>query len=96
MNINDVGKIFRVTRQKRGWTQAQLAALSGITQGAISNVERGGRFPEAETRAALSKALGIELRLVVACNSEGAADAVGQAAYCAGAEHEGEPAALEA
>ncbi|UPT74163.1 MAG: helix-turn-helix domain-containing protein [Elusimicrobiota bacterium] len=36
-----IGPKIRALRQERGWTQARLAALLGITQGYLSQLERG-------------------------------------------------------
>jgi transcriptional regulator with XRE-family HTH domain len=36
-----IGRILRVLRRRRGWTQLQLAARCGLSQQAISLVERG-------------------------------------------------------
>ena len=39
MRVN--GARMRMLREKRGYTQGQLAAHSGVSQGHISNMERG-------------------------------------------------------
>jgi transcriptional regulator with XRE-family HTH domain len=36
-----IGRILRALRRRRGWTQAELAARCGVSQQAISLVERG-------------------------------------------------------
>lgn len=38
------GLAVRALRHRRGWTQAQLAARSGVSQSAISRIERGGGY----------------------------------------------------
>lgn len=47
-------------REKAGLTQQQLADASGLTQGAVCDLERGRRpDPRVSTAAALAKALGV-------------------------------------
>jgi transcriptional regulator with XRE-family HTH domain len=47
-------------RLRRGWTQDELAAKSGLTQGAIATLERLiDPNPKWKTAVALSKALGV-------------------------------------
>jgi len=53
-------------RRKRGLTQRQLSARSGIQQSEISRIEGGRANPTAATLAALARALGGELRIVPA------------------------------
>ena len=54
MDVDDVrvGRILRALRRRRGWTQKTLGAQAGISQQAISLVERGhgGRLSGATTR----------------------------------------------
>jgi len=51
---------LRKLRKSRGWTQDQLAALSGIDQTTISRLETDAEpNPTPETHEALAKALGI-------------------------------------
>ncbi len=51
-------------RLEQNLTQKQLAQLSGIDQAEISRIERGQGNPTATTLGALTKALGVDLRLV--------------------------------
>lgn len=44
-----VGEILRVLRIKRGYSQAQLADLTGLKRSAISNYEQGTREPDLDT-----------------------------------------------
>jgi len=48
-------------RTKRGLSQEMLAGLSGISQSAISIIEKGNRSPSEETMTMLAKALGLSL-----------------------------------
>lgn len=45
-------------RKAKGWTQVELAEISGIEQPMISVYERGLGNPTLETMAALSRSLG--------------------------------------
>lgn len=51
-------------RQKRGLTQKQLAAVSGVAQSEISRIERGSIRPTEPTLVKLADAMGADLRLV--------------------------------
>ena len=61
---------LRQARARRGWTQEQLEAKSGVSQAAISAIERGVRSdPAFSTVTKLAEALGVdprELRLAEA------------------------------
>lgn len=46
-------------RAAAGLTQCQLAELIGVSQGALSNVERGARRPGAKTLIAVASALAL-------------------------------------
>ncbi len=47
-------------RLRAGFTQAQLAERSGVSQGTISRLERTGQYPNATTLRVLVQALGCE------------------------------------
>ena len=41
MDDQRIGRVIIILRQRRGWRQADLAARSGVSQSAISDIERG-------------------------------------------------------
>lgn len=41
MDDQRIGRVILILRQRRGWRQADLAAKSGVSQSAISEIERG-------------------------------------------------------
>lgn len=41
MDDQRIGRVIVILRQRRGWRQADLAAKSGVSQSAISDIERG-------------------------------------------------------
>jgi ribosome-binding protein aMBF1 (putative translation factor) len=41
----ELGRSVREMREQRGWTQAQLAQASGLTQPAVARFEVGGTVP---------------------------------------------------
>ena len=47
--------------KRRGWTQGQLAARSGVKQGHISLILSGARRPRWDILAALARALDVSL-----------------------------------
>ncbi|HWL41567.1 MAG TPA: helix-turn-helix transcriptional regulator [Ilumatobacter sp.] len=51
-------------REKRGFTQQQLAELAGVDQAAVSKIERGVTHPSSRTLHRVADALGADLRLV--------------------------------
>lgn len=54
------GALVHHLRVQRGWTQEQLARLSGITVGSVSNLERERTvLPNAETVERLAAAFGL-------------------------------------
>ena len=65
------GTRLREVREAAGLTQLQLAAASGLTHEAISNLETGKRAPQAATVQALARALGVEPERFVAYDQVG-------------------------
>jgi transcriptional regulator with XRE-family HTH domain len=58
LNVKElVGARVRAIRNERGLTQAQLAERTHLSLNMIGYVERGIKFPSANTFAKLSKAL---------------------------------------
>src|SRR3954453_4530913 len=52
------GISVRKLRQKRGWSQTELARRAGVSHPTVSQVERGVLAPTTETREAIARALG--------------------------------------
>jgi transcriptional regulator with XRE-family HTH domain len=50
---------LRELREKQGWSQADLAALSGVDRGTIIDLELGRRKPRPSTRRKLAVVLGV-------------------------------------
>ena len=65
------GTRLRELREAAGLTQLQLAAASGLTHEAISNLETGKRSPLAATVGALAQALRVEPERFVASDQIG-------------------------
>jgi ribosome-binding protein aMBF1 (putative translation factor) len=57
----ELGKAVREMREQRGWTQTQLAELSGMTQPAVARFEAGGTVPTIPVLERLAHALEAEL-----------------------------------
>jgi len=57
----ELGRAVRAMREQRGWTQAQLAAASGLTQPAVARFEAGGTVPTIPVLERLASALEAEL-----------------------------------
>ena len=56
-----VGGVLKRLRLSRSLTQAEFAALVGLHETYVSNLERGQRSPNMDTLARVSSALGIRL-----------------------------------
>ena len=54
-----LGKLIRSTREKKGYTQEELAEKIHVTKQAVSNWECGKNRPDEQTRVKISEALGI-------------------------------------
>jgi len=53
------GLAVRIFRERRGWSQAQLADASKVDRGYISRIEKGTVDPGLELQRRLADALGI-------------------------------------
>ena len=56
------GRAVRELRERRGWTQRQLAGRIGCAAGAISDYEVAGSYPAPENLGAIAAALGVPRR----------------------------------
>ena len=56
------GRRLRALREKRGWTQEELAARCGRHWTYIGGIERGERNPTLRVIADLARALGVPVR----------------------------------
>ena len=56
---NEIGDKIRRLRKERGLTQSDLADRSGVSFGAIQNLEAGKRTPRADTIEMLAQALDV-------------------------------------
>jgi len=57
--------IIRKLRKGRGYTQGELAELSGSSQGYISRIERGSCSPNRDLIRRLAAALGVRPALLI-------------------------------
>jgi transcriptional regulator with XRE-family HTH domain len=62
---HELGKSVRNLRERKGWTQADLAGLSGMTQSTIARFEAGGTVPTLPVLARLAEALDADLTVTV-------------------------------
>jgi DNA-binding XRE family transcriptional regulator len=60
----DLAVQFIELRERRGMTQAELAAATGLHQADISRIERGAANPTERTLLRIADALDAELRLI--------------------------------
>ena len=59
----NVTELLRTARHERGWTQAQLAAVAGISQPAIARWESGRVSPRVASLRRVLEAAGFEPRV---------------------------------
>lgn len=60
--LRGLGATIVALRSEMGWTQQQLADVSGVSAGQIRRIEAGQtRSPQVLTLAALARALGVSL-----------------------------------
>ena len=67
---HELGKSVRDLRERQGWTQADLARLSGMTQSAVARFEAGGTVPTLPVLARLAEALNADLTVKVTPRTE--------------------------
>lgn len=63
MTMGGFGETVRELRDIRGYTQSQLAEMSGVSRHTISDIESGACDPQASTLTAVLNAMGMELRI---------------------------------
>ena len=75
MDLKDVGLRIKKTREAKGLTQEELAALVDLSPTHISVIERGQKIPKLDTLVAIANALDVSadslLRDVVAQSVNG-------------------------
>jgi DNA-binding XRE family transcriptional regulator len=67
----DFGANLERHRRLKGWSQAQLAAESGLPLRSIQNWEQGHRAPRLEAVANLAKALGVKADILISDEGPG-------------------------
>ncbi|GAA0476123.1 hypothetical protein Ade02nite_42470 [Paractinoplanes deccanensis] len=59
----ELGRSVRELRERRGWSQTQLAKESGMTQSAVARFEAGGTVPTLMVLERLAAALDVSLKV---------------------------------
>ncbi|GAA1546726.1 hypothetical protein GCM10009827_078620 [Dactylosporangium maewongense] len=57
----ELGRAVRELRERRGWSQTELAEAASMTQSAIARFEAGGTVPTLPVLERLARALDVEL-----------------------------------
>ena len=65
MSIDNIGSSIKEYRQKKNWTQKQLADAIGVSYQQISQYERGERNPKIETLQKIVDALDCNLMDII-------------------------------
>lgn len=62
--------VLKDLREQKGLSQAELANMVGVSQGVISQYERGDRKPTNKIHSKLSKALGVSMDYLMNGNED--------------------------
>ena len=65
---NGLGKTIKALRRMRGYTQLELARLSGMERTSITNIERGNQTLNVQTVNAIANALGYRVQVKFVLN----------------------------
>lgn len=57
----ELGRTVRQLRERRGWSQTELARAAGMTQSAVARFEAGGTVPSLPVLDRLARALDADL-----------------------------------
>jgi ribosome-binding protein aMBF1 (putative translation factor) len=57
----ELGRAVRELRERRGWSQTELADAAAMTQSAVARFEAGGTVPTLPVLERLARALDVEL-----------------------------------
>ncbi|GAA3279830.1 helix-turn-helix transcriptional regulator [Dactylosporangium vinaceum] len=57
----ELGRAVRELRERRGWSQTELADAASMTQSAVARFEAGGTVPTLPVLERLARALDVEL-----------------------------------
>ena len=60
MQDTPLGTVIARARQRKRWTQEELAKRLGVTRGAVTNWETGASYPR-RTIGAIEEVLGVDL-----------------------------------
>jgi transcriptional regulator with XRE-family HTH domain len=60
-----LGRRVKKLREKKGWTQADLAAASGLERSHISEIENGHILPNIVTLQTLAKSLHVTMSVLL-------------------------------
>jgi len=71
-----LGKNIRKYRNKRNWSQSDLAEHAGISLDFISNIERGNKWPYPDTLFNIAQALDVEIDLLFKRQNDALAEAI--------------------
>jgi transcriptional regulator with XRE-family HTH domain len=57
----EIGRRFAAARKRRGLTQAEVSERSGVSLGAINNLENGRSLPQVANRTAIVSVIGEDI-----------------------------------
>ena len=59
--MDKLGERIREARQRKGWSQTELARVSGVGRSLIANVEHGRKSMSLKSARAIARALGVSI-----------------------------------
>lgn len=65
-----VAELIRTERERRGWSQDDLASAAHLAKATISRIEQGESLPRGATRRKLATALGLPVEALIAPGDE--------------------------
>ena len=65
IDMKNVGKTIAALRNRKGMTQQQLAAATGVTHQAVSRWENGASLPDMQTMLSLSRLFGVTIEQIL-------------------------------
>lgn len=71
--------VVKRLRYSRGWTKAELATASGVSERVVGRIERGGYLPQAITVKRIADSLGVPVDDILIDDDGVITGAVGQA-----------------
>jgi len=64
-HLNNIGEKIKKKREKKGWSQKELAEKAGYSENYINLIENGKRIPHLKTILDIANVFGVTLRTLL-------------------------------